>query len=525
MNGGFLERLRRVFSRGGARLKAFFGGAQPPPPAEPAPPAIQPERPPASEPPRGGANQAPVRATATRRWPRLWNVGLDFGTAFTKCIVRDLAAQEAFVVPLLGKECLLPSEVCYGNGSLWLPSHTKDRTESKRATYLKMVLAEISGAEPAGPWAAEFRRQSGRPDQTALNASVEELTTYYLACVIHRARAFILQKTPDFDETLGDKLMVNMSVPVAHAQDSSVVSAFAHCLRCACSLARDASFNDLPAERVRGLLQNCAKEMPPDTGCYVYPEVSANFQSYIKSRAGKDGLYLFMDVGAGTVDLSVFIFYTEPSNDRPISYVSAGVLPLGSSQIEIRAAQKLHQQANASPQVGTALHSETEIRLTDLQDLVRRVKEGHKAPDGSVALEVHLAQAALAEEVFEQAAPTLGEAKAKIRRRQWRELKLIIGGGGAETPLYRQAVNRWCQKFYDFQPEPRPIPLPTDLRWPSSIPEPQHEHLFRRFSVAYGLSFDRANLEDHRFPSEVLPLDPPSEPLPELPQAPTKDEC
>jgi len=48
-------------------------------------------------------------------------------------------------------------------------------------------------------------------------------------------------------------------------------------------------------------------------------------QSYIKSQAGTDGLYLFVDVGAGTVDLSIFIYYTHPSNDRPITYVEAGV--------------------------------------------------------------------------------------------------------------------------------------------------------------------------------------------------------
>src|SRR5712671_6546673 len=46
---------------------------------------------------------------------RFWNVGLDFGTAYTKCIVRNLAAQEAFLVPLHGAEYLLPSEVFCGS--------------------------------------------------------------------------------------------------------------------------------------------------------------------------------------------------------------------------------------------------------------------------------------------------------------------------------------------------------------------------------------------------------------------------
>jgi hypothetical protein len=57
------------------------------------------------------------------------------------------------------------------------------------------------------------------------------------------------------------------------------------------------------------------------------------------------------------------------------------------------------------------------------------------------------------------------------------------------------------------------------------LPEARRDWLFRRFSVAYGLSFDRANLDDHRFPQDMpLLLIEPDVP-PERPQAPTKDEC
>jgi hypothetical protein len=111
--------------------------------------------------------------------------------------------------------------------------------------------------------------------------------------------------------------------------------------------------------------------------------------------------------------------------------------------------------------------------------------------------------------MFEQASPILGGARGKIRRSQWRELKLIVGGGGAKTLLYPNAVNQWCQQFCDFQPESRPIPLPGDLKWPAAIPEAHHTRVFRRFSVAYGLSCGQ-NLADHRLPVEVGPLPQPA---------------
>jgi len=387
-----------------------------------------------------------------------------------------------------------------------------------------MVLAGISGIQSGGPWVPEFRRQAGLPDDVLLNSRVEELTTYFLSCAVQRARTFILQKTPDFDEALGDRLMVNMSVPVAHLQNEAIAGAFERCLRSACLLARETNPMRLPAEEVHNAIKRCVAEPRQDDGRYLYPEVSANVQSYIKSRAGTDGLYLFIDVGAGTVDLSIFIVYRHPINDRPISYFSAGVVPLGSSQIEIRTAQKLNQLPDFQRTETTSAAIDPKGHILELQAIVRRVKEGQQASHEGIKREMNAVQKALEQEVLDQSWPILGEARSKIRPHQWHNLKVLIGGGGAHTPLYRNAVNRWFEQADHLQPEPRPIPLPSDLRWPSNIPEASRAKLFARFSVAYGLSFDRANLEDHRTPDEIAPL-PPRESPPKGHEPPTMEEC
>jgi hypothetical protein len=242
----------------------------------------------------------------------------------------------------------------------------------------------------------------------------------------------------------------------------------------------------------------------------LYPEVSANVQTYIRSH-GVDGLYLFMDVGAGTVDLSVFIYYQHPDNDRPLSYPSAGVIPLGSSQIEMRVARKLNGNRQEP--------------IAELQEIVRRVKEGHGNHDVTINQEIRATENEIENEMFIEAAPVLKAGRDRIIPHQWRSLKMLIGGGGAATPLYQNAVNRWFEQVNYFVPEVRPIPLPSDLQWPADIPESRRDRLFRRFSVAYGLSFDRANLDDHRFPQDMPPLPIEPDTPPERPQAPTKDEC
>ena len=53
----------------------------------------------------------------------------------------------------------------------------------------------------------------------------------------------------------------------------------------------------------------------------------------------------------------------------------------------------------------------------------------------------------------------------------------------------------------------------------------RHAREFRRFTVAYGLSFAAADLEAHRFPKEVRQLESVHEEPRNRPHAPTKDEC
>jgi hypothetical protein len=512
MSAPFFKTLREAARRGTAKLKALFASQRKTPPPQPKSPPL-----PAQEwaiPEQSHSSPAkeslPV-FVAPRRAVRLWNIGLDFGTAFTRCVVRNLATEEAFVVPLGSPPHFFPSEVLCGNGSFWISGDSGCEAQARRVKHLKMILADAAAGRSEGAWLTEFARETSVLNDGELNERSQLFAAYFLARVIQHAKSFILSRTPDFDEAAGDRCMVNMAVPVAHAQEKAIANSFDRCLRRAWLLARAPNLVRMTSREIETALRNCEDD-GKDIGCYIYPEVSANVQSYIKSRAGSDGLYLFTDVGAGTVDLSVFIYYSHPTNDRPISYVSAGVVPFGSSQIEMRAAEKLRRD---EPGVG----------LDELQEQIRSIKEGQSNGDAKILAAMRVAEKAIEEHVFDQTAPVLGNACARILRPQWRTLKLLLGGGGADTPLYRRAVNRWFEQFSFFTPEQTPIPLPLDLRWPPSIPEASRAKLFRRFSVAYGLSFDRANLDDHRFPPDVGPLPQPTEPPPARPQAPTKDEC
>ena len=132
-----------------------------------------------------------------------------------------------------------------------------------------------------------------------------------------------------------------MAVPVAHAQDKAVEEAFRDCLDRAWRFAQCSEEGRCP---ISEWVKKVGELRPLESDrylCSIYPEVSANVQAFIQSRAGFQGLFLFVDVGAGTVDASAFMYWPHPSNEKPRSYFAADVSLLGSSQIEIRAAAEV----------------------------------------------------------------------------------------------------------------------------------------------------------------------------------------
>ena len=75
-------------------------------------------------------------------------------------------------------------------------------------------------------------------------------------------------------------------------------------------------FDETPGPRELGDLLDCYEsagilEQKRILDCLVYPEVGAEVACLHLSRSVRDGLYAFVDVGAETVDGSIFRLYTH----------------------------------------------------------------------------------------------------------------------------------------------------------------------------------------------------------------------
>lgn len=234
--------------------------------------------------------------------------------------------------------------------------------------------------------------------------------------------------------------------------------------------------------------------------CFIYPEVSANVQGFVRSRVSSPGIYLFSDTGGGTVDQSVFIFMRQDQGEH-LTYLTGRVLPLGSSHIEHRAAKSC---GNADWLSLESWRERKERGETDYE--LREAKEW------------------IANELNRGTEATLALAKQKLFvKDQLNYIRIIFGGGGHCEHPYKNAVMRPFsgELFHQsLAPDIVGLPFPRDL-------DPHETRWMRRLNVAYGLSFEKSELAPFTYPKDSRTPAPDEiwQPHKRLGHAPSKEEC
>lgn len=424
------------------------------------------------------------------RDPYVIQIGLDFGTAYCKCVCRDIITNKAWVcIPddpaLAERPFLMPSALQIKRKNLCVADPTA-HYHAGGLPHIKTALVAIAlgdtGALVLQPYRTALRHFGG----TALDSFVAACGIYLLSGILALIRRNVSQKCPGFGQHPQDYLAVNVAIPVADAEKPKVNDLFQRIVEASfdCSK-RFPRFVPWPLLELNKLLRLLQKR--PDSSnqnsCYIYPEVSANMQGFVRSRVSRPGICIFSDTGAGTVDQSVFIFVRKRGKKNLLTYLYAQVLPLGSSQIERRAAEA---SGDTSWKVLEHWRNEKELGHTSVafQDVIYKL--GRELREGTSA--------------------TLFRAKKKLNRvEQLNDISVLFGGGGhIENPYAHCVVSTFTDRrvFGSYRPEPDIVGLPTprDLELPNAS-------WMKRLWVAYGLSFFKGDLADHIYPSNVS--DPP----------------
>jgi len=442
------------------------------------------------------------------RAPYLIQIGFDYGTAFSKCVYRDMVADRAWVHldPARASEqdpYLIPSVVIHQGGVFSRHRDAGAGYPTNGLVHLKHALELVALDEWDSPPLRDYAGQSPAMDQAGLEKLVIAANVFFLANAYQEVLQGVRLRFPDFGSKSGDEARISMAIPVADAEHEDIAGLFRRVMIAAWSLAKQMFYSGVGIpSRIKPLIA-CVDTGIEDDGCFLYPEVSANVQAFTRSRTSRHGTYLFTDVGAGTVDQSLFVYHQNEGHEV-LTYLAAWNPPLGSGQIEYRAA------------------AAQGVRSREHLERLRLLKE-----EGVLNGELRSVILELQDELGCGTERLLLAAKNRLYvLKQLTDACLIFGGGGYRQDVYDEPVRGAFRQKQIFGRVVNcgkvGIPRPSDIEFTS-----RQSHWMDRLSVAYGLSFFPEDLDRYRFPSEMPRV------LPRMREvmhdgvlrSPTKDEC
>lgn len=264
------------------------------------------------------------------------NIGIDFGTSFTKVCLWD-EDTESRVVTFAGaslEDSLLLSKVAILPDFRLVAGLTKPewQIEAQGAEieidFIKMRLANFD-LEHEGQW---FRftdiSNYSHHDLNQIRC-IENLCIFYLARVIQRSKKWFIDNFQEIIGNQGITWSANVGVPVRY-YNSKALDSFQRVLRLAFLLCNSdeaclEKFTLKDLDRAVSYLEpNLNDELP----CFAVPEIAAGTYAFTASRAAKEGDYTFIDIGSGTVESVCFFFDRETRRPR-IKVINPYVHPLG----------------------------------------------------------------------------------------------------------------------------------------------------------------------------------------------------
>ena len=399
-------------------------------------------------------------------------VGIDFGTSCVKVVIGDKGASKAYAVPFLDapgvKAYLLPSRIFENSGTFSLSSGTDVHRDLK----LRFLANPTS-------------------------SHLQETLVGFLALVIRRCRAWLFAAHAD---TLANrnilwKLVLGRAVD--RVENDQVGILMADILHAAWIVAgtggevgRGACSQALAKHRSGQTVDD-----PPEVS--VVPELAAQIYGFVKSRQfdpKAKNLYLFIDVGAGTVDVSMFRVKPNEYGTWDFSLFTSIVEPNGAMNLHRARLDWWRQQ----------LLKLSGAKSKDLQGKIETLKApteqtqpipekytgyfkgvqvqysgGAQSPDDAFYMNRLVAQ------VRGQGVHRTVQSKI-VGKVDLDQLPFFLCGGGARLPLYRNiasALNS-ATEFKWLKAHRRELGKPGELEAPGLA-----EVDYDRLSVAFGLSF------------------------------------
>lgn len=380
--------------------------------------------------------------------PMVMLLGVDFGTSFTKVVWRDWGADDRYgVVPLGSSDYFRASEVWRdASDQLHLEAPS---AQARTERWLKMRLAEPEG-DPA---------------------SLEDLvamSVFFVGRAIRDAKAAVSAEFRGREiQWAGGAL----GCPAAYHDDDRL-PLFQRVADAAWAWAADA---DAPSD-LEGLRGWCERNWPDVTATNfeVRAEVAAAVDCFTMRPDASSGVYVFLDVGGGTLDGACFKL--DRRSDRKDVYLFASkVERLGVEEAKRATCQEWAPKVDAVA-----------------EQLMRTGQGEFKAELGWLKRELYrfigtLIVEGKGDENWLQLAFQRPAAWRSLddQLKDARPLPIFLGGGGMAHSVYRECADTvWAKNSLGKYDIPRLATgefTPPNAEWPQAAP-------FHRCAVAYGLT-------------------------------------
>jgi hypothetical protein len=416
------------------------------------------------------------------------NLGIDFGTSFTKVCFRDIAQDRSEIINFGDRqidlnEALLPTKIAILTDGTLITGLTAtewnncDRQIEKSIDFMKMRLADLDLPQQNNNWRLEYFPELEDPE------NVENLCAYYLCCIIKRAQTWILQHKPDLVLDRQLEWTANIGVPVQYC-DSPAIDRFEKVLSLAWLLSNEPLTESFTLQSLGDRLRDLRHQLDcTQIDCHAIPELAAEAWSFISAVGSPEGFYTFFDIGDGTVDGAAF-HYWQDGGEPKVDFYAGLVQSLGVSAISQALARELDVSLE---QVKTVITTENSVLLPEIKSSQSRRQIQQLV--GRIAIE--------GSQQFSDRQSLLKEKLLKDG------LNMFIGGGGSQTNFFTEAI---LDTHHDFQHQNigipsyncKDLPLPKDL----DLNGLNHQE-FYRFAVAYGLSLPQWEVPEIKLPSAI----------------------
>jgi len=133
----------------------------------------------------------------------------------------------------------------------------------------------------------------GDSNTKRLTGLVKACGVYLLAGALGEVRRDIRKRFPDYGSKPQDYMAVNLAIPVADAERPDVNALYQQVLINSWTLADQiGGCPKISYKEVKELISQCKINQSPDLieSCFLYPEVSANVQGFVRSRVSRPGI-------------------------------------------------------------------------------------------------------------------------------------------------------------------------------------------------------------------------------------------